>query len=555
MKLIFFFILFTAGLLIADPAQSLVRVNTTIQTYNASQPWEKTPPRQRRGLGCLLGNQQVLITADMAADAIYLELESSDGNHTVPARVLAIDHEANLALLEPEKAGSFLEKLEAAEVSEPIALGDKLDIYQVETNGMALSTPGEIRSMELISTFSSGSYFLSYLAKASMQSASSSFTLPAFHEGKLVGILTSYDAKDQICEILSVDIIQAFLDDQGTSPYEGFPSLGLAFTTTEDSHFRTWLGLADDQGGLYLSRILPTGTADEAGLKKGDVLLAINGQEIDRRGYFQHPKYGALYWTHLVRGSMPVGSEVTLTCLRDGKVSDFKGVLKRPTDPLVPQDLHDQAPPFLIKGGLIFQELSQDLLQAYGKDWDSKAPLAFLDVLNNPAEYEEGRRRVVILTGVIPTAATIGYERLGGQIVESVNGEKIAGLPELAAALKKSPSDGLHRIDIDEVPYTIFLDEKISTQVDQQFLQRGLPILERLYEIPTSNEKPVNVKTAEKIAAAEAEEIKKEAPIEEAPPKTEIETDQAEKVPAQPAPGKMPEPPESEKIPEQPMVE
>ncbi len=559
-SIIFSCFIFGLGIALADPAQSLVRVNTTIQTYKAGLPWEKNTPRQRRGLGCLLAGGKVLTTADMAADAIYLELESSDGTRTVPARVASIDHEANLALLQAEGGSSFLNQLEAAVVSEPVGLGDGLEIYQLENNGMALGTSGEIRSMELLSTFSSGSYFLSYQVKASMQSASSSFTLPAYHDGKLAGILTSYDAKDQICEITSVDIIRAFLKDVKNPPYVGFPSMGLAYTTTEDEHFRHWLGLGEDQGGLYISRILPSGTAKDAGLQKGDVLLAINGQEIDRRGYYQHPEYGALYWTHMVRGTLPVGSEVTMKILRDGKLQELKAELKRPTDPLVPRDMHDQAPPYLIKGGLVFQELSRDYLQAYGKEWTSKAPLGLLDVLNNPQDYEKGRRRVVVLTRVIPTAATIGYERIGGNIVTAVNGEKIAGLPELATAFEKSPSDGIHRIDIDEVPYTLYLDEQLASNADGKFLQGGLPALSRLYDIPKSKEKPVNIVKNEKVAPGEAEKVKDEAPVEEAPPEPEdaetpsspkeekTPSTQPEKIPAQPEEV----PAQPEKVPAQP---
>ncbi|MGE9268257.1 MAG: PDZ domain-containing protein, partial [Verrucomicrobiales bacterium] len=277
--------------------------------------------------------------------------------------------------------------------------------------------------------------------------------------------------------------------------YEGFPSLGVAFTSTEDTHFRRWLGLDEAQGGIYLSRVLPGGSAAKAGLEKGDVLLSIAGEAIDRRGYYEHPRYGTLFWTHLVRGLHPVGSEVSLEVLRGGEVKEFRARLERSPDPLVPRDLHDQAPPYLVKGGLIFQELSVDYLEAHGKDWESKAPLELLDVLYNPEDYEEGRRRVVVLTRVIPTAATIGYERLGGHLVESVNGRKVAGLPELAAALAQAPERGVHHLRIEAVPYDVFLDETLSQQVDQQFLQSGLPALSRLYEVKE-----------------EAEEVKKEKP-------------------------------------------
>ena len=44
-----------------------------------------------------------LLPAAMAADSIYIELQSADSTKTVPAKVTAIDYEANLALLAPRR--------------------------------------------------------------------------------------------------------------------------------------------------------------------------------------------------------------------------------------------------------------------------------------------------------------------------------------------------------------------------------------------------------------------------------------------------------------------
>ncbi|YCM44073.1 PDZ domain-containing protein [Verrucomicrobiaceae bacterium 227] len=483
MKLLAVLTLLLVQPVLADPGKSLVRINSTLQTYNAAQPWEKNPPRTRRGLGALLSDNRILTTAAMAADSIYIELQSADSTLTVPAKVTAIDYDANLALLTPDADPGFLATLQPAEFAEPVKAGDSLSFFQLEDNGQSLETQGTIRSMELLNTFVSSRYFLGYVAKASMQTSGNSFTLPAFHDGKLAGVLTSYDSKDQLCDVISIDIVSAFLEDTKDGSYEGFPSLGIGTTSTEDPHFRAWLKLPVDGGGLYVTRVLPGGSAEIAGLKKGDVITKVSGFEIDRRGYFQHPDYGVLYWPHLIRGAAKMGENMKITFLRDGEEQTIEANLKASPDPLIPPHAYDQAPPFIIKGGLVFQELSRTYLEAFGKDWAKRAPLNLLDVLSNPEDYEEGRRRLVILTRVVATEATIGYDRLNSQIVQSVNGKPIAGLPELAAALEAAPENGIHTIVTDEEPYQIFLDEAISDTVDADFLQRGLPSLSRLYEV------------------------------------------------------------------------
>ena len=137
------------------------------------------------------------------------------------------------------------------------------------------------------------------------------------------------------------------------------------------------------------------------------------------------------------------------------------------------------SPPYLIKGGLVFQELTRSYLEAYGKEWRSRAPLDLLDALNNPEDYEEGRKRLVFLSRVIRTPATIGYDQVNNRIVTEANGQKVTDMSSLVEALK-APKDGVHSIRIDDVPYVIYLDPKASDSVDSALLQRGLPALERL---------------------------------------------------------------------------
>jgi hypothetical protein len=63
-----------------------------------------------------------------------------------------------------------------------------------------------------------------------------------------------------------------------------------------------------------------------------------------------------------------------------------------------------------------------------------------------------------------------------------VNGKPIKGLSELAKSLETIPKDGIHTIETDKEPYQIFLDQSLSDRVDQDFVTRGLPILQRLYK-------------------------------------------------------------------------
>lgn len=466
-----------------DLKLSVVRINSTQQSWNPGQPWEKNTPGQRRALAAIVGPQRVLTTSELVADATYLEFETTDGTRFAQAKVIAVDYEANLALLGPanETEGEkFFADSVPLEITEAPKIGKTLEILQVEDNGLALLTPGLLQSVDVSSNFLAGHSFLTYLVKASMQSAASSFSLPVLLDGKLAGVLISYDSKDQICDVASTDIIKRFLKDCEAGDYAGFPSLGISIARTEDSSFRNWLQLKDDQGGLYINNVRKGGAAEKAGVKKGDVLLAVDGHQIDRRGYYQHENYGSLFWGHLVRGEKATGDEITLSLLRAGEPLEIKATLARDEESsrLVPGYTFGKAPNFLVKGGLVFQELTVPLLQSFGDNWQSRAPLNFLDALENPEKYQDKMDRVIFLSGSIPTPATVGYERLRNLIVKKVNGKEIRDMKGLIAAFDGNVEE-LHSIEFMEEDFTLYLDDTISTAVDSQLLQRGISRLSR----------------------------------------------------------------------------
>ncbi len=334
--------------------------------------------------------------------------------------------------------------------------------------------------MDIVSSFADGHYFLTYEAKGSMQSATSSFTLPVIRNGKLLGLLSSYNSKDQIIDVMAPEIIAAFLADTADDKYVGFPSIGIGISSTVDPNFRTWLKLSDDVGGLYVTRIRKDSAAEKAGIEKGDVVIEINGRDIGRRGYYSDDNYGRLYWSHLICGSQKVGDKVNLTLLREGEEKKVIATLERPGKRLIASYTYDQAPRYLVKGGFIFQELTGTYLQAFGTDWKTKAPLNLLDVLASPEDYEEGRNKLVFLSATIPTPATTGYESMRNNIINKVNGETIADISSLIKAFQKPGSDGLHTIEFSHgPPKTIYLDVAASDTVDAQLLKRGIPALSR----------------------------------------------------------------------------
>ena len=442
---------------------ALVKVNATIQQYNPYLPWQKQSPGGRRGLGVVMPGQRVLVTAQMAADATYLELEMPDTEAKIPAKVVGIDYEANLALLagaaDEKRVETFFTGLKPLDVETNVAKGDNLNIWQSDRVGDLIVTPLRVSKIMTSAYVVEGSNYLVYECQGILRSEGNSFTLPLVKGGKLAGLLLRYDQKNQVTTVLPGMIIEHFLKDVTDGNVEGFPSLGAQFQPTMDDQFRDYLGLKPDQGGMYVSAVVKGNTADKMGMKKGDIVLAMNGFEIDSRGDYLDPQFGRLNMSHIVRGRAYVGDSLEVKVLRDGKEETLKGKLirKLPQDNLVVPYLFDRGPNYLVHGGLVFQELSKPYLEGFREN--QNADVSRLSYLaEHPEEMEEqGRKKLVFLSMVLPTPSAQGYTNLGGNVINKINGKPILQLADAVEAFK-SPNDGVHTIELNDFPRFLYLD-------------------------------------------------------------------------------------------------
>ena len=465
---------------------SILRVNVTQQPWNYRIPWQKVQPSGRRGLGVLVDDQNhILVTAQLVADATYIELESAGSGRKLTAKVLAVDYEANLALLQATQApGDFFADLKPIQLDTQARQGDSLELWQLGRVGDLIATKLSLNKVQTARYFLESSHFLVYETYGIIRSEGNSFTVPVVRDGKLAGLLLRYDSKNQAATILPGPIIAHFLKDFASGNYQGFPSLGIEFHTTLDPEFREYIGLKNGDGGVYVGAVTKGGSAENIGIKPGDIILEIDGKKVDTRGDYKDPLYGTLSCSHLVRDEDFVNQELKVKVQRDGKPLDLSGKLIRKDvkDNIVWPYLFDRGSNYLIEGGLIFQELSVPYLQSFGEDWENSAPLRLVFAAKHTEDFEkQGRRKIIILGGVLPTRSTQGYQQLGGLIVDKVNDKTIKDLNDLNTAFKEA-KDGTHKIEFEEFPKIIYLDEA-TTEVNNTELLNGPYRIARLKRI------------------------------------------------------------------------
>lgn len=467
-----------------SPEKSLVRVNATLQSYNFLRPWEKGAPTPRRGLGAVIEGNRVLVTAELTVNSTYIELEHPATGEKTPARIVGRDYEANLALLAPINKGSkFLESLTPLKINTSVKPKDPVEVWQIEDNGDGVITEVDVLRAAVRGYFVDGADFLVYQVRGSLQARANSFTLPIIKDNKLAGLLLSYSSKEQISQILPGPIIQAFLDDLDDGNYDGFPSVGLGFAQTLDDQLRKFAKIEHEDGGVYVRSVAKDGSAEKAGLKEGDVIMAIDGNAIDSRGNYVHPEYGKLNFSHLVRGGAKVGQKAKFSIIREGKPKDIVVTLQRkaPEDYLVDPYMYDRGPKYIIMGGMIFQELTKSFLGSWGESWDTRAPFKLVHAHAHPEIYEdEGRKKLVFMTQALRTPSTIGYEDLGFIILTKVNDKPINDIKDLATAFNNPGEDGIHKIEFTDYPKVIYVDDRVAKAVNQQLIQYGISQLQRL---------------------------------------------------------------------------
>ena len=463
----------------AKPAKklSVVRVNVTNQPWDFLRPWGKRPPYSRRAIGAVLPGGKVMVTAEMVANATFIEFESPEGGAKVPASVDVVDYEANLALLKTDDP-EFLKAYAPLEIV-PAKVGDNLALWQLEATGSLLVTPGTLTSIEASRYPISDSLLLVYRVTANLQFRDSSFTMPVARDGKLVGILMRFDNNSKNTELVPTPVIQHFLKDASDGKYDGFPRAGMGFAGTRDPMFRRYLGLdAGVSGGVYVTQVLKDSPAAKAGLEEGDTILRAAGEDVDQDGNYDDPEYGKLAISHHLSTKHFVGEKVEFTVVRKGEkrqlniVLDHRGPESYVSDPFV----IDRAPKFYILGGLVLQELSRQFLKEFGSDWQKRAPddLVYLDRYQSDI-YPDGSRKIVVLSRVLPSDATIGYEQLRALVVKSVNGVPLNGLADLPDALAKAEK-GLHKVEFDGDPGCIWIDAASAEALG--------PVLKQSYRIP-----------------------------------------------------------------------
>ncbi|WP_372806897.1 PDZ domain-containing protein [Pontiella sp.] len=419
----------------------LVTVQVSYQAWNEYRPWQKSKPARRTFLGTVVSKNRILVPAAYLQDATLIQLEKFDNPPRVPAQIVHCDQQVGLAVLTTDEAG-FFDDLNPVEMADS-AEGDNYYCAAWKSNQLNLSSC----RWSQVKTFKSSIPYFGYAGITFITDLKNGGRgEPVFSGDRMIG-MTRSQSKDLIT-VIPVDLIKAYLHAIDLPAYPGFGRLGIDYQYNTGQAQAAYYGQKGKPSGVRIQGCFPGGSADGI-LQPEDILLELDGHAIDAEGDYRHPRYGMMSLKLIATEGHYAGDVLPARVLRDKKEIELEIPLKNipASAALIPLARPDLPPPYLVAGGLVFRELDDPYLQAWGDDWQNKIP-ASLRILRSlkgesPTPHQQ---RLIVLADVFPDEYNLGYHEMAQNIVKTVNGLPIDSIEKLETAFHQ-PQNGFHVIE------------------------------------------------------------------------------------------------------------
>lgn len=212
---------------------------------------------------------------------------------------------------------------------------------------------------------------------------------------------------------------------KGSAPTRGY--LGVALAPV-DADTAAALGLAKDRGE-YIGSVQPDKPAAKAGLKAGDVVAKVNGQEVTPNNTL----------SYIVSNIKP-GTRIPIEIIRDGKHMTLNAVVgtRPPEDQLNPQPFDPDEEKTIDEGqtndndkiirdelGLAVEAVTPDIARAVGVDSSTKGVVVSA-VSGSADAARKGLRRGIIIMGA--NGQSIGSAAELAQQIKAAQGQNRAAI-------------------------------------------------------------------------------------------------------------------------------
>jgi S1-C subfamily serine protease len=418
-----------------DLSVSVVRIDVTDQAADYASPWNPGHVSGGVGSGFVIiapnGQKRIMTNAHVVSNARFITLSRERLSHPYTAHVEFVAHDCDLALLTVDDPGFFNGTMPLEFGGVP-AIESGVSVYGYPLGGQRLSvTRGIVSKIDFdLYTHSGVDSHLVIQIDAAINPGNSGG--PVLQVGKVVGVaFQGYNGAEaqNIGFMIPTPVIERFLKDLSKGSYTGYTDLSISYRPLLSPSARRALGLSDNDRGILVTDVHEKGSANGF-LKKEDVLLAIDGHPISSNGLLELDGE-SVEMTEVVERKFN-GEKVRFDILREGKPLTVEFPLQGSWPFRMQGNSYDEKPRYLLHGGLLFQPLDRNFLNAEGHG-NLRIRRTFDDFLEKHLYLE--RPEIVVLSRVLADPVNKECDGLRAGIVNTINGRKIRSLADVRAAL------------------------------------------------------------------------------------------------------------------------
>jgi S1-C subfamily serine protease len=413
---------------------SLVRITVTEEEPDYKAPWNAGAIQRGVGAGFVIDGSRIMTNAHVVSNSRYITVEREGDPNKYRATVQFVAHDCDLALI-TVSAPDFFKNMTPLKFGGIPELESTVSAYGYPIGGERMSvTAGIVSRIDFqLYTHSSIDSHLAIQISAQINPGNSGG--PVMQNGKVIGVAFqgySGDVAQGVAYMVPTPVIRRFLKDIADGHYNGYVDLAITYSKLQNPAQRKFLGLKDDDRGVLITTVVAAGPCAGV-LREGDVLLAMDDHPIasDSNVELEGER---VEFPEVVERKFK-GDKVKLNIWRDKRPMTVTVQLNAVWPYLIQGHRYDVRPRYVVYGGLLFQPLNLDLIDAY-QPTDLRIR-HFFDYFVLEQIYLE-HPDVIVLTNILPDPINTYLAAYRGGIVDEINGKKIHTLEELAKTFSET---------------------------------------------------------------------------------------------------------------------
>lgn len=457
-----------AEVALKDLSRSIVRIEVTAQEGDYRSPWNQGRLEGGIGTGFVIEStdrsgvkiRRILTNAHVVSNARFITLTREGPGHPCSARVEFIAHDCDLALLSVDDP-SYLQDATPLPLGGVPMIESSVNVYGYPLGGERLSVTRGIVSridFDLYSHSGVDSHLVIQIDAAINPGNSGG---PVLQDGKLVGVAFqgySGDVAQNIGFMIPMPVVERFLKDLSKGSYTGYTDISVVYHPLLGAVSRKAQGLVPEEDlGVLVTDVHEKGSADGF-LRKGDVIISIEGHPVACNGRVEFDGQ-SVELAEVVERKLS-GEKIRIGILRNGKPLDLEFPLTGFSPFRMQANSYGRTPRYLLHGGLLFQPLDRNFMEAGGKS-DPRIRRMFDDYPEKHLYLDHPE--VIVLSRVLADEVNKDCDGLRPGIVDTVNGRKIRSLGDLKDAFARDSLFDVIRLEGKGVPLVLKREEVIKS--------------------------------------------------------------------------------------------